>query len=213
MDPTINQNPVPTPMPEPTPGPAPVTMPPVTAPQPGGLPVQPQSQSVQPAQPLAQPVQPTQTVQPAQPVAPVPPVAPVNPIINPGAQPAPVNPVFTPTGGGMVAATDPITMPAPPKAPDPVEEEFKAPLRAADPVPGSIGSAISMPVDNTAPKTPSVAFTDPATTENTMVNSSVKPVKKKTSKSTLIALAVVAGMVVIALATVLVLQLNGILTF
>ena len=110
-------------------------------------------------------------------------------------------------------------MPAPPKAPDPVEEELKAPLKAAEPVPGSIGSAISMPAAEAAQdfgadnsnfdRTPSVSFNDPAVTAD------AKPVKtkKKTSKNTLIALTLVAVMVVIALAAVLILQLNGMLVF
>lgn len=120
---------------------------------------------------------------------------------------APVNPVFNPTGSGLVGATDPITMPAAPKAPDPVEEELKAPFKAAGPVPGSIGSAISVPagaanvaanqMSSEPGRTPSVAFNDPAVANNQPV---AKPVKKKTSKSTLIALAVVAGLVVLGLA-------------
>ena len=120
-------------------------------------------------------------------------------------------------------------MPAPPKAPDPIEEELKAPFKAAEPVPGSIGSAISMPAAENAggeqaevsaadvfagsgQQTPSVSFTDPATVENPTKNSSAKPVKKKTSKTTLIALLIVAGMVAIALTVVLLIQL-GILSF
>ncbi len=121
-------------------------------------------------------------------------------------------------------ATDPITMPTPPKAPDPIEEELKAPLKAAAPVPGSIGSAISMPANGsqnaTAPvdtsmfqkaggkntKTPSVAFNDPA---SQMAQNKPKAAKKKNNKTTMILLAVVGGMVVIALAAVLIMQLNS----
>ena len=88
--------------------------------------------------------------------------------VNPVSGAAPMNPMFNPAGGGLVAATDPITMPAPPKAPDPEEVELNAPFKAAAPVPGSIGSAISVPANMMANdgsgRTPSVAFNDPANT-------------------------------------------------
>ena len=120
-----------------------------------------------------------------------------------------------PAAGGqpLVGATDPITMPAPPKAPDPVEEELKAPFKAAEPVPGSIGSAISVP-EGAAPAgdpghTPSVSFTDPATNDEPKNTSAPAPVKKKTSKSTLIALVAVAGVIVVVLAVVLIMQLGS----
>ena len=115
--------------------------------------------------------------------------------------------------------TDPIMMPEKPAAPDPIEEELKAPMKAAGPVPGSIGSAVSGPasipnVDEMPPEgsfagqpmnpTPSVAFNDPA-----VQPTSAQPAKKKTSKSTLIALITVAAIVVIALAVVLFMQMNG----
>ena len=58
---------------------------------------------------------------------------------------APVSPALS--AAGMLNDTEPITMPTPPKAPDPVEVELKAPIKAAAPVPGSIGSAISVPGD------------------------------------------------------------------
>ena len=62
---------------------------------------------------------------------------------------------------------------------------------------------------NPAPRTPNVAFTDPAMVENPTVNTSAQPVKKKTSKNTMIALVIVAAMVVIALGAVLILMANG----
>ncbi|MBQ6375652.1 hypothetical protein IJJ37_01860 [Candidatus Saccharibacteria bacterium] len=149
------------------------------------------------------------------------------PVAAPTMTEPPMNPatMVTPATFG---ATDPITMPTPPKAPDPVEEELKAPFKAAEPVPGSIGSAISVPAEG-APKTsapvdmsmfgaanakkntPSVAFNDPATTNQTQPSMPTKPMKpmKKTDKKTLIALAIVGGMVVIALAAVLIAQLIG----
>lgn len=70
---------------------------------------------------------------------------PVNPIINPTGGANETNLAGAATQSNGFAATDPIMMPEPAKAPDPVEEELKAPMKAAAPVPGSIGSAVSGP--------------------------------------------------------------------
>ena len=114
----------------------------------------------------------------------------------------------------LLGATDPITMPAPPKAPDPVEEELKAPFRAAAPVPGSIGSAISMPGDPN--QVPNVAFNDPAMMAP---NSSMMPKKrtwssrlgmdgdKKMDKKTMIILGSVVAVIVVAIVAVVVIAL------
>lgn len=114
----------------------------------------------------------------------------------------------------LLGATDPITMPAPPKAPDPVEEELKAPFRAAAPVPGSIGSAISMPGDPN--QVPNVAFNDPAMMAP---NSSMMPKKrtwssrlgmdgdKKMDKKTMIILGSIVAVIVVAIVTVVVIAL------
>lgn len=218
MDP--QNNPIPNPNPEtPVPG----------TPETPAAPAAPEAPA--PAVPET-PVAPAVPEPPVAPVAPEPPVAPViepsapaapegigaapvNPVINPGG--APVAPVFEPSG---VAATDPIMMPEPAKAPDPVEEELKAPMKAAAPVPGSIGSAVSGPAEGEAPvapvenpfsnegQTPNVSFTDPATQpegDNPMAPGA-KP-KAKMNKNTLILLIVVAAIVVIALVAVLVIQL------
>ena len=153
--------------------------------------------------------------------------APVNPVVRPSSAGVATvsSSAFQPTSLGGVVATEPIMMPEPASAPDPVEEELKAPMRAVGPVPGSIGSAVSGPeVADTAPevgaelggesfaatsqtKTPSVSFADPAMKLED--NKAAKPAKKKSSKTTLIALIVVAIMIVIALAAVLVLQMDG----
>ncbi len=141
------------------------------------------------------------------------------PVVTPG-NPAAVNPVFQPETGGL-AATDPIMKPEAPTPPDPVEEELKAPMKAAGPVPGSIGSAVSGPQDGAASEapapadnpfatppaeqTPSVSFSDPATEAKGGASAAGKPAKNK--KMVLIILIVVAGMVVIALAAVLIMQL------
>ena len=171
--------------------------------------------------------------------------APVNPVVNPTGVPAvepaapvmqepatpamqepatpampeiptPVTPVFQP-GNPMVGATDPITMPNPPKEPDPIEEELKAPMKAAGPVPGSIGSAISMPSEQAAGRSapaaqmgpvPNVSFNDPAMQQQPMPQGApMKPAKKKMDKKTLILLCALAGVVVVALAIVLVMQI------
>lgn len=114
----------------------------------------------------------------------------------------------------LLGATDPITMPAPPKAPDPVEEELKAPFRAAAPVPGSIGSAISMPGDPN--QVPNVAFNDPAMMAP---NSSMMPKKrtwssrlgmdgdKKMDKKTMIILGSIVAVIVVAIVAVVVIAL------
>ena len=220
MDPINN----PTPTPNPAPGVVPNSGPEPTVGA-GPNPVQPTGNvTVNPPAPTA-PVQPAglgtpvqsggssnNTINrpaPAQPVAPVP--------------PAPVNPVFKPTGVG-VAATDPIMMPEQPKAPDPIEEELKAPMKAAAPAPGSIGSAVSGPAEVLnaqpanpepiassfgAPQTPNVSFTDPASQPDVSTNqpAMTQPVKKQSSKKSLIALIIVALMVIVALGAVFALQL------
>lgn len=147
--------------------------------------------------------------------------APVNPVINPGENSTPVNPVFQPGGNvGGFSATDPIMQPEAPTPPDPVEEELKAPMKAADPVPGSIGSAVSVPDEGeAAPEmpaenpfatpsqnpTPSVSFSDPTTEQ--AAASMQSTTGKKNNKMTLIILIVIAAMVVVALAAVLIIQI------
>ncbi len=142
-------------------------------------------------------------------IASVPPVAPAGPTIA-----APVNPIINPgvsSAQNGVGATDAILRPDPIPEPDPVEEELKAPMRAAAPVPGSIGSAVSGPTGDLASsdgQTPSVSFNDPATqpiaSSSDQLQQSGAP--KKTDRKTLIALIIVAAMVVIVLGFVLVMQ-------
>lgn len=156
------------------------------------------------------------------PVAPAPGAAPT---AAPGA-PAPMsmNQMFqpqTPAGANVFDESTAIAVPEGPKAPDPVEEELKAPLKAAGPVPGSIGSAVSMPPEEGA--TSNVALNNAAAqpgAENTMT-ANVAPQAKKTSildklmaktkmsKNTLILLAVVAGLIVVGLVGVLVMVATG----
>lgn len=232
MDPTNN------PIPTPTPTPALAPEPPVPPAAPGPLstdsfdtPVAPATDPVTSVTPVA-PVAPVAPEAPAARVTPEPAPAPVvsNPTavpVNPVAQPSgapvqpPVNPVVQPSGIGV---TDPIMMPEQPEAPDPVEEELKAPMKAAGPVPGSIGSAVSgpasasdatvEPADNpfasgAANSTPSVPFNDPATQPENGAQPDASAKAKKTNKTTLIALIIVAAMVVIALAAVLIFSMIG----
>ncbi len=146
--------------------------------------------------------------------------------------PVPVHPVINPTkssdigvgtlGADGVSATDPILRSETTSASDSVEAELDAPMKAAAPVPGSIGSAISGPanldnnqtsqnVDDVVAREEalinSVAFNDPADQVEQKDKPNSKP--KKTNRVTLIALIVVAFMVVIALVAVLVLPLFG----
>ena len=121
---------------------------------------------------------------------------------------------FSSANSPLLGATDPITMPTPPKAPDPVEAELNAPFKAAAPVPGSIGSAISMPGDPN--QVPNVAFNDPAMMAP---NSSAMPNKKtwssrlgmdggkKMDKKTMIILGSIAAVIVVAIVAVVVIAL------
>lgn len=216
MDPTTNPTPTPTPPAGGATGPAPA----------GPAPEAPAPAPAAPAPAAPAPAAPAPGV-PA-PGA----TASVNPVINPGAGAA--NPVFQPSGVG-VAATDPIMMPEAPAPPDPVEEELKAPMKAADPVPGSIGSAVSGPADAPVadaagaagtgdgatppagnpfetknPQTPSVSFNDPASqTDAAAGGDPTKPAKKKTNKTTLIALVAVLALIVIGLVVFLIMQVSG----
>ncbi len=187
----------------------------------GGVnPLQPQ-QPTQPAAPVmpgpvaAQPAQPPVDQLTTQPVVPKPMPeipTPVNPVFNPSnaanAANAPgINGVAA--GVGQMSATEAIMQPAPPPAPDPIEEELKAPLKPAAPVPGSIGSAVSVPADanpadiaGDSKSTPSVAFNDPAAMPEANAAQGGLP-KKKMEKKTLIAIAIIAGMLVVALAVIL----------
>lgn len=224
MDPTINPTPNPMSNPTPVPSPMPEPVAPVSEPVVSPMAGEPAMGAVMPEAPVApvesvapvasvEPMAPVEPMAGPAPVAPVAPTAPVNPVVTPG-NPVPVNPVFQPGDGLGVAATDPIMMPEQPKAPDPIEEELKAPMKAAAPAPGSIGSAISGPSNNTVESaanpfaqsnTQSVAFNDPANQPEAM-SIETKP-KAKSNKTTLIALIIVAIMIVIGLAAVLAWQL------
>ena len=116
---------------------------------------------------------------------------------NSGGAATPETPAF--------GATDPLTMPTPPKAPDPIEEELKAPLKAAGPVPGSIGSAISVPPEEGA-RSPEIPQQMMQPMQPAMP---MKKAKKKTNKNTMILIGVVGALVIIALVAVLVMQILG----
>lgn len=120
---------------------------------------------------------------------------------------------------GVFDETTAISAPEGPKAPDPVEEELKAPLKAAAPVPGSIGSAVSMPSEPGSPQ--NVAFNDPANGGNNLMTANTAPAAKKNSfldklmaktkmdKRTLILLMVVAATIVVLLVVVLIMLVTG----
>lgn len=157
-----------------------------------------------------------------------PPVAPV-----PGVQGAPagtmsMSQMFQPQSPaaqvGVFAETTAIAAPEGPKAPDPVEEELKAPLKAAAPVPGSIGSAVSMPPEGGA-SPQNVAFNDPAAMANNPMaaNNQAAPAGKKGSimdklmaktkmnKRTLTIVIVAASVVIVLLIGILIMLAMGVL--
>ncbi len=120
---------------------------------------------------------------------------------------------------GVFDETTAISAPEGPKAPDPVEEELKAPFKAAAPVPGSIGSAVSVPSEPGSPQ--SVAFNDPANAGNNLMTTNTAPAAKKNSildklmaktkmdKRTLILLIAVAATIVVLLIVVLIMLATG----
>lgn len=145
--------------------------------------------------------------------------APVQATAASGMTGAPVNPIITPAGASRMDATEPILRPEPAPAPDPVKEELNAPMVAAAPVPGSIGSAVSGQANSTPMdggfindrRTPNVAFNDPAMQPDpaTQASAPAKTPAKKSSKPVLITLIVVALVIVAVLVVMLVMQLTS----
>lgn len=152
---------------------------------------------------------------------------PVNPVVTPGAANAggsmPMNQMFQSqpmNTANVFDETTAIAVPEGPKPPDPVEEELKAPLKPVGPVPGSIGSAVSMPPTDGGQAAANGAPMDGTNNQMATANtpSAKKPsfldkmtTKTKMSKSTLILLSVVAGLVVVSLVVILVLAITGVL--
>ena len=156
------------------------------------------------------------------PVNPV--VAPAAPGAAPAAAPAPtmsMNQMFAPQPQDPTSAvfdeTTAISKPEGPKAPDPVEEELKAPLKAAAPAPGSIGSAVSVPPEGGAApaeipvdangENPMTAGAADITKKNSFLDKLM--VKTKMSKKALIASCAVAGVIVILLVIILFMLATG----
>lgn len=196
MDPINNPNPNPMPNPAPNPSPVPNPVPPV-APAPAPTPA------------------PAPAPAPAPTPAPAPAPAPA-PVPQPTMAASEVfeNESGQPLSNINISATDPITQPEPAPAPDPVEEALKAPFQAAGPVPGSIGSAVSMPSDSDSQSAPaqSVPFNDPAAApslEQATQSVSSKPAKKKTSRGALIALCIIAIILIAGLGVVLYMSMTG----
>lgn len=169
-------------------------------------PVEPATPSIAP-EPVAQaPVSPT-------PAAPAPaPATPMEPAVNPAFRPA----------SESISATEPITRPEPMPTMTPEEKELAAPITAAGPVPGSIGSAISMP---SGAQPQSVTFNDPAAdnaaAQNNSMNAMAMPgmnkaksgkvmlFGKEVDKKTLIVTGVLAGILIIVLVIILIMQLSA----
>lgn len=171
-----------------------------------------------PAEPNLAASTPTETVTPT--------TAPTAPVVEPVAPTAPIfaepttsaSPIFQPANEG-ISATEPITRPEPIPTMSPEEKELAAPITAAGPVPGSIGSAVSVP-SNAGPQ--SVTFNDPvneaATMQNTSMAATAMPTKAKSNKvmlfgkevdkKTLIITGVLAGILIIALVAILIMQLS-----
>ena len=180
-------------------------------------PVQPDAQPLaQPFESLKPPVTPlsnTSSAGPAMPGAVIPPVdvpTPTHPIINPASQGG-----FNSDLGGSrsTAVADRVLGAESVSTVQGTENDPDTPLKAATPVPGSIGSAISGPAEEILEgveeptRTNSVSFNDPANPIEESHESATSTSPKKTSRVSLIALIIVAIMVIIALIAVLVLQL------
>ncbi len=231
MDPT--QNPIANPNPNPAPAPAPGADPVVSgaSAMPNFAPASAAPASAAPAAPAASSP------------APNPAAGSVNPMGAPTAADAQAataaagaNPVIQPGGGAVnpvqtegLLATDPIMKPEPAPGPDPVQQELEAPMKAAAPVPGSIGSSISGDGSQTAApagkkqafnnpfkkkETPSVAFNDPAMQNNDpnaqgAAPAGNMPIKPKNNKTTLIVLIAVAAIVIIVLIVILIATATG----
>lgn len=147
---------------------------------------------------------------PVAPATPTVPGAPATMSMNQMFQSQPAN-----AAGGVFDETTAISVPEGPKPVDPVEEELKAPLKAAAPAPGSIGSAVSGPADTNAPQNnapvdpnnPMTANVAPQVKKGSILNKLMA--KTKMNKTTLILLAAVAGLIVVGLVIVLVMVATG----
>lgn len=219
MDPLNNTTSNPMPVPTPASGPMPVSnsapasnpMPSSNStptPTPGPAPVTPPTPVAIPAQPVNPVAMPTNPAGPQAPTAPQTSAMPGTMSMNQMFQSQPAQ-------AGVFAETTAITAPEAPKAPDPIEEELKAPLKAAAPAPGSIGSAVSGPADGTPQN---VAFNDLA--NNPMTANAAPAVKKnsifdkltaktKMDKKSLIMLIAVAAVILVLLVVVLIMVMNG----
>lgn len=132
MDPTLQPKSMPTSPPKSTPTPPPVfpQYNPPRSTKPTG--------AIQPTTPTPTPT-PTHTTPPPTPIPTQP--TPSAPVIPPA-----TNPIHHPTNNPhTIAATEPIAEPEPAPEPDPIAEALKEPFIPAPPVPGSIGSAVSVP--------------------------------------------------------------------
>ncbi len=174
---------------------------------------QPLAQPFESLKPSVTPLSNTTSAGPATPGVVIPPVdvpTPTHPIINPVSQGG-----FNSDLGGSrsAAVADRVLGAESVSTTQGAENDPDTPLKAAAPVPGSIGSAISGPAEEILEgieeptHTNSVSFNDPANSIEESHESATSTSPKKASRISLIALIIVAIMVIIALIAVLVLQL------
>ena len=175
--------------------------------------------------------QPTAAVQPDIPST--------SPVPTPAPEPIKAMPTFANSTPPTIAATEPITEREPLPKPDPVAEALKAPIKPAAPVPGSIGSAVSVPAETPAPESKApevdVTSTDPVTvdtpnvsekTESSDSHGAQKPEaksvsfdspiemnmtspQKKSNKKTMIILVIIGAIVIVALVIILIIMLTS----
>lgn len=122
-------------------------------------------------------------------------------------QPAPFGAPVNASGFG---ATEPLTQPEPIPEPDPIEEELKSPIKAAEPVPGSIGSAFSLPSSMQDISSPNnVAFGNMPTTNQLSSLKDPNAPKKAMSKTTRLLIIVLGAILLISAIFVAVFAING----
>ncbi len=105
------------------------------------------------------------------------------------------------------SATEPLTEPDPTPVEDPAEAALKEPIKAAEPVPGSIGSAVSMPTK--AKDIPSSVPTPTASPTDDPFPPAASDKKGKMSKTTLYLLIILGVVIIAALVVFLIMQLGG----
>lgn len=206
MDPLYN-NPTPTPTPAPTPTPTPNTMPNIA---PAGMAPAPAPMPAPAPAPAPMPPVPPMPATPVMEEAPAPAMSLENAFEAPA--PAPVAGFNSPFMSNGIAATEPLTEPEPAPQPDPIEEALKAPIKAAEPVPGSIGSAVSVPFEQGASVAPTqmnnVAFNANTTTSFSSNPAGVQPQKPADNKKLLMIIGI-GAIAIIAVIIIMIMMLGS----